>query len=645
MPERRMRVLYRDPSNLSLSEKILMEYDASAQMMSIDDMLEYFCIIQYFDKKVYLDSWDEQAIMRFRSIIKTLKARLGRHFHAVNGDTFSAEYDSVCRSHRSVYLEALVYYKVIDRISDSQMRAFLEAHSQLLTRILQRKAIVKRFGIVITDYIVNHIEMTETIIKHYFERRDESEPETYMPEELSSDMKNTIIQKYIDWDDAHPSYLNLISGLKKAGDFRITDKMRLKAKRRYVQFVNEQFQKGASVQELRGNASFDKQDEVIIAHREPFQISYSYSIDWIDENLDYPTLMNNFIHLFKYTDNHCRCRFLSNPANIGPIEGLMGLHGKTEYAVGAEYHMSHISSSNQMYAYQEVLRQRGIEIESLYKWFFEEYLPQEFGVDGFKYVAPSTSASNLEKILVMTSQIDAVIKQYRLYLEDQSIDRDLFEFSSMPYKIVDTPSMIDEKYAYVVSREIKEAMHLLFSDQCMLSYTDSTKDKYHNFASLLLNERIKREDISEWNQKDLAWLFDKDYVYEGNNGYLHIRSAMVSLLADLYNNGSIVIPYCKGDKKTFLDQLIARKELQVESKLFTKQEQDYLDYMLNVQQFTNGPELRNKYVHGTFSLRPEMHKSDYIELLKIMVLIIIKINEEFCLTYPENENRISRKQK
>ena len=293
MPERRMRVLYRDPSkfdvsnNLSLSEKILMEYDASAQMMSIDDMLEYFCIIQYFDKKVYLDSWDEQAIMRFRSIIKTLKARLGRHFHAVNGDTFSAEYDSVCRSHRSVYLEALVYYKVIDRISDSQMRAFLEAHSQLLTRILQRKAIVKRFGIVITDYIVNHIEMTETIIKHYFERRDESEPETYMPEELSSDMKNTIIQKYIDWDDAHPSYLNLISGLKKAGDFRITDKMRLKAKRRYVQFVNEQFQKGASVQELRGNASFDKQDEVIIAHREPFQISYSYSIDWIDENLDY----------------------------------------------------------------------------------------------------------------------------------------------------------------------------------------------------------------------------------------------------------------------------------------------------------------------------------------------------------------------
>ena len=57
--------------------------------------------------------------------------------------------------------------------------------------------------------------------------------------------------------------------------------------------------------------------------------------------------------------------------------------------------------------------------------------------------------------------------------------------------------------------------------------------------------------------------------------------------------------------------------------------------MLNVQQFTNGPELRNKYAHGVFSLNDNQHYNDYIELLKIMVLIIIKINEEFCLKYPE----------
>ena len=51
----------------------------------------------------------------------------------------------------------------------------------------------------------------------------------------------------------------------------------------------------------------------------------------------------------------------------------------------------------------------------------------------------------------------------------------------------------------------------------------------------------------------------------------------------------------------------------------------------------NGHDLRNKYIHGTHSLKSEVHKRDYIELLKIMVLIIIKINQEFCLREKNKE--------
>jgi len=38
--------------------------------------------------------------------------------------------------------------------------------------------------------------------------------------------------------------------------------------------------------------------------------------------------------------------------------------------------------------------------------------------------------------------------------------------------------------------------------------------------------------------------------------------------------------------------------------------------------------------HGTYSLNLNRQESDYIELLKVMILIIIKINEEFCLKFP-----------
>ena len=55
-----------------------------------------------------------------------------------------------------------------------------------------------------------------------------------------------------------------------------------------------------------------------------------------------------------------------------------------------------------------------------------------------------------------------------------------------------------------------------------------------------------------------------------------------------------------------------------------------MNFMLNKAEFSNGLDLRNRYIHDTCSLNEEMQQHDYLEILKIMALIIIKINEEFC---------------
>ena len=56
-----------------------------------------------------------------------------------------------------------------------------------------------------------------------------------------------------------------------------------------------------------------------------------------------------------------------------------------------------------------------------------------------------------------------------------------------------------------------------------------------------------------------------------------------------------------------------------------------MNYILNRSEFGNSLDLRNKYIHGTHSTDEKVQKNDYIELLKLMILIIVKINEEFCL--------------
>lgn len=52
---------------------------------------------------------------------------------------------------------------------------------------------------------------------------------------------------------------------------------------------------------------------------------------------------------------------------------------------------------------------------------------------------------------------------------------------SVRYKEI--PSLIKNKYAYVNSNEIVREMHDMFSDQCMLSYTEKTGNKYNTFLN------------------------------------------------------------------------------------------------------------------------------------------------------------------
>ena len=65
-----------------------------------------------------------------------------------------------------------------------------------------------------------------------------------------------------------------------------------------------------------------------------------------------------------------------------------------------------------------------------------------------------------------------------------------------------------------------------------------------------------------------------------------------------------------------------------------------MNYQLNKAKFSNGRDLRNKYAHSTYPSDENEQMHDYIELLKIMVLVIIKINEEFCLLADEKKEKV-----
>ena len=73
--------------------------------------------------------------------------------------------------------------------------------------------------------------------------------------------------------------------------------------------------------------------------------------------------------------------------------------------------------------------------------------------------------------------------------------------------------------------------------------------------------------------------------------------------------------------------------LYINDSLFSKNEQDYFNYYLNKSEFVDGYDIRNANLHGTQEgdRKSNVHYTNYLQIMILLVLIVIKINDELCL--------------
>ena len=81
-----------------------------------------------------------------------------------------------------------------------------------------------------------------------------------------------------------------------------------------------------------------------------------------------------------------------------------------------------------------------------------------------------------------------------------------------------------------------------------------------------------------------------------------------------------------------IDKMEAEGLLYSEQKLYSKPEKDYLNYLLNDKQFTNGPAFRNTYAHGEQpNVDARVNETAYNYLLIVLVCTLLKIQSELIL--------------
>lgn len=597
----------------------------TTDLSDINRVLELYHAKLFFERFPEMPEWPEEKSEYYKNLSSGVMTEVRTYFDRINENNIVDIYNDCYVAFWDDFWLFIYRYKIYERISKVNFKDTIKSMRVNPYRILEDKCFVNFFDQELAELLEEPEYGARLLIDYYLERHNKP-LDIYLPKSLTPEKKYKIINDYIDGENPNGNALNLIMNGKSAKEFPLDDKIRYKAKKRFERIwddpskcittlqygVGVSFGKGLPEKSIR----FDKDN-----------VYAEYGLDWIRENTDYPTLLNNFIYLFEYTDLQMRCSFTSISSMRSAIEDSFMVDGKTMYKCGQIFVQLNGLANAQMKGYKNVLEQEGIYLEEIVKWFFEDYLKSEFGVSDFVCMMPKSTDSILSRYERVASVMDGITKQFKMFCEDGEIDRGLYEMSSGSIKFGTIPSLINNKYAYCNCDKLRDELHAVFSDQSLLAYIEKTKGKYKSLYELICNESVSLSDFNAFQKNNIEWLIERGTIYCEEDSLL-FNPERLAVLYELYHKEVICLQYHKSD---MLKEMINNGEVIVESTLLSRLESQYFDYCLNKAEFTNGLDLRNKYIHDTATTDEERHKDDYIILLKLMIILVIKINEEFCL--------------
>lgn len=604
--------------------------------LNINNIIDQYIIKLYIDQKIidkYIGYFGDIKIEEISNIIKT---NIGK-FNSLYKNNILEQFTLLENCDKEYFWKFIEHNKLYKSITSEQFTVFLYDNKFYLNDLLKNKGIVKKFDEEIKDYMLSNVLTIEEFIRfHLIDNKNKEETKLHFPESLNIDVINKIIELYLNDENSNPNTIKLISECTKSEKIKLSDKIRLKAKKQYENYINHQNKYVGYETGYR----FGYSQDMSIEYDEECKnqvTTVTISENWISENLDYNTLLNNFI-LFEFVN-----MFMIIPSGIknekkDPLINIFGsLKDKNAYEMNHYSNNRNKITKGTLSIYIILLNKYGIEIENIFEWFFKNYLKDEFNLESFNYNASSNNSSYLEKCKNICSEMENVFRQYNCCIEEGYIDHELIRISSSPIKIEKLKSKINNKYIYPNTDNAlySDITYLLFSNQSMLAHPKKFIEKYNNFYELLINEDVYKNDYENIYLNNIDYLINNGFIFVDENEILKCKDK-VSVLYILYALDEISYWHLDDRALVFIDELYYDGLIYFKSSFFTKLEADYFDYHLNNSKFTNALAIRNYYSHGNIPDKDdiETHKNNYMELVKLLVMTIIKINDELC-TYDE----------
>lgn len=626
--------------NLEKSFSVLKDLDVSYSNYGINDVIEFFNIIKFVKSGLYLKSWSETEKETNVSKSKQLPGIICRYFNEKVIKNFTTSFEQVEFEYKRDFWEILTQYNFYLSIKKEEFETLLLNCQPYIAFLFEHKPLVKRFDIQLRKYLLSNPKNAEFLLD-YFEVDNLVVKNFYMPSSLNIADKEKLIEQYIDDPDVNSNYLRIIVTLQDRKDMLcIDDMIRLKAKNK-IEYLYDQTSNMYFSVKKDFRVAFRNQKAKKLIKQSSDSIELTYSLDWLKEHKDYESLLINFVELFEYVDSQMRVTLVSKFHEQEVLERYIGLRAKNAYVTSLVYKKKSIISDLQFHVYYNQLKSLDVRVEDIIEWYFHEYVSTIFFTKNYKFNKPSLDSTYFEKCRSILPEIDSILKQYEQIVKYKEINQDLLQISSKHLLLKDCSSLSETKYIYKNKEndKIEKVFYYLFSDQCPLTYVERIKKTYLRFWELIVNEKISMSDYPEYFHNDIKWLIKNGILIERDNTLEFYNSKRILIYIELFYNE--VLNYSKYplDFQEEINIMLDENLLFKTSTLLSQPEQDYFNYHLNKSSFSNSLDLRNSYLHGTqtqHSKDDPIHEHNYMVFLKLLILIILKINDELMLGVAHN---------
>lgn len=634
------RVQFFSKSDLSLSyfihiaEQVVEEYLNGRNPQDINDYLEMYHIILFVDNDVISDKWNEEVLNE----INKYPGQIIRYMNSLTVDTISAVYSSVIPQYTSTFWKVVERYNIKGLINQDVLEKLFPDNSYALRELLECERLVKENGRVIADMLRKNKHTPEWLLASYVEDdRFGNKKQIYIPDSLSIEEKDSIISDYIDRPNPNINYIRLIEFAKNSKNFKLSDKTRLKAQQKDRE-LNQQILSGGNGMKtmytvrMSDDANAPIKDAKLESGVNP---TFTYSSKFLLKQ-DIVGLLRYCAQVFEFITPLGFISLIYKQSESDALERIIGTTAQNTYPTGVSFRFKEIISWLQTEAMENVLQKNGRSIQSMLKKFYETYLPDKLGYHGLNLDMPSNELSWRQKCVDLLLLMENVAKQFTAFVDNGEIDSELVSIMS-PMKVTDIPSSIKQKYYVIKGQPVDlwHLFHLFFSDQCMLTFVDPYKNRhYHCFYDLLSQGiSVNYNNYRDYQQRDIDYLKEQGYLSVAKDGTIKLEKPKdLLLLKQLYEYKACPFWYYDTITQSVIRDMVKKGWLEVDNHLLTPGERDYFSYYLNNQKFTNGPAIRNRYMHGAMMNVPESeHRKVYFRILNLFIILIIKMSEDLTL--------------